>query len=478
MRILRIVPVVLTAAAAFLCPAQERRKNVLMLIADDQGRDLGCYGNAVIQTPNLDRLAAEGVRFTHGFATVASCSASRSVILTGLYNHSNGQFGHAHDPANLHTHGWVWSAPRVLKAQGYATGVIGKLHVNPESVYPWDFHTDPPSGGGGTRDVSLMARRAAEFFAKFAGQPFYLHVGFGDPHRAGRGFGNERAYPGIQKISYAPAKVIVPAHLPDRPEVRQEIAEHYEAVSRLDQGVGLILKALKDAGLERDTLVLYVSDNGIPFAGAKTTLYDAGVRLPLLVRSPDQKRRGVVNQAMVSWVDLVPTILEWTGAKTPAGYQLPGRSFLPILEQESPAGWDQVFLSHTFHEITMYYPTRGIRTRRYKYLWNLTPELEFPHASDLYESPTWQGIRRRKDSVMGVRSVAAYLRRPAEELYDLEADPNEVRNLASDPEHRRALDDLRRRVQEFRVRTQDPWNMLSHQKGEAWAAGRDGHQHH
>ena len=460
-----------------LAEAQERRRNILMLIADDQGLDLGCYGNAVIQTPNLDKLATEGTRFTHAFATVASCSASRSVILTGLYNHTSGQFGHAHDPANLHTLPWVRSGPRLLKDHGYVTGVIGKLHVNPETVYPWDYQGAAAGAGGDNRNVAEMAQRARGFFTKYAQKPFYLHVGYSDPHRAGQGFGNDRDYPGVRRIRYDAAKVLVPAHLPDQPEVRQEIAEHYEAISRLDQGIGLILKALEETGLARDTLVLYVSDNGIPFAGAKTGLYDAGVRLPLLARSPDQKRRGVVNNAMVSWVDLVPTILEWAGAQPPARYQLPGRSFLPILEQENPAGWDQVFLSHTFHEITMYYPIRGARTRRHKYLRNLTPELEFPHASDLFESPTWQGIMRRADKMMGVRSVAAYLHRPAEELYDVQADPHEVRNLAADPEHRRALEDLRQRVNEFRLRTNDPWNMLSHQKGEAWAARQHAHAH-
>ena len=126
----------------------------------------------------------------------------------------------------------------------------------------------------------------------------------------------------------------------------------------------------------------------------------------------------------------------------------------------------------------MYYPMRGIRTRRYKYIRNLTPELEFPHASDLFESPTWQGITRRRDKMMGVRSVADYLHRPAEELYDLQTDPHEVKNLAGDSQHRRTLEELRRRVEDFRKRTNDPWNMLSHQKGEAWATGgSNGHQH-
>jgi N-sulfoglucosamine sulfohydrolase len=352
MRVLRLLVPPLCLFAA-ICSGQGTLKNVLLLVADDQGLDLGCYGNRAIQTPNLDRLAAEGVRFSHAFASVASCSASRSVILTGLYNHTNGQFGHAHDPANLQTHPWVESVPRLLQKHGYVTGVIGKLHVNPEAVYTWDYQGASPGAGGGNRNVWDMAQKARQFFTKYAGKPFYLHVGYSDPHRAAKGFGNDKDYPGVRRIAYDPAKVLVPAHLPDRPEVRQELAEHYEAISRLDQGVGLILKALEESGLAANTLVLYLSDNGIPFAGAKTGLYDAGVRLPLLVRSPQLKRKGIVNSAMVSWVDLAPTILEWTGARPPARYQLPGRSFLGILGEENPPGWDAVFLSHPFHEITM-----------------------------------------------------------------------------------------------------------------------------
>lgn len=210
----------------------------------------------------------------------------------------------------------------------------------------------------------------------------------------------------------------MPAFLPDAPEVRQELSEHFQAVSRLDQGIGLVLKELQAAEKAQDTLVIYVSDNGIPFPGAKTNLYDAGVHLPLIIRSPHQSKRGLVNHAMVSWIDMVPTILDWAKTKGP-GYVLPGRSIPPVLEQENASGWDEVYLSHTFHEITMYYPSRGVRTRKFKYLLNLFPGLEFPHASDLYASPTWQGLLKRGDQMMGKRSVNAYLFRPAEETVRL-----------------------------------------------------------
>jgi len=464
-KIFAAILLALFLAASSLPPAKTsaqsaQRKSVILLIADDQGLDLGCYGNTAIKTPNLDKLAGRGVRFTNAYATVASCSASRAVMLTGLYTHSNGQYGHAHDYHNLHLHKWVEPLPQLLKKNGYATGLIGKFHVNPAAQFGWDMLQE-----GAARDVYAMAQKAGEFFAQAKDKPFYLHVGFADPHRAAKGFANRPDYPGVQPIKYSPAQVRVPYHLPDKPEVREELAEHYEAISRLDQGVGLVLDALKAAGRDKDTLIIYLSDNGIPFPGAKTTLYDAGVRLPLIVYSPEQKKNGSVNHAMVSWVDLVPTILDWTGSKGPS-YQLPGRSFLPILEEESPRGWDEVYVSHLFHEITMYYPMRGVRTRQFKYLVNLFPELEFPHASDLFGSPSWQGILKRKDRMMGERPVRAYLHRPAEELYDLNSDPNELKNVASDPKYAGALKDLRQRLLDWRKRTKDPWLILLQQNGQ------------
>src|SRR5262249_18466998 len=177
----------------------------------------------------------------------------------------------------------------------------------------------------------------------------------------------------------------------DQPEVRQELADYYQAVSRLDHGVGLMLETLRKAGRAEDTLVIFLSDNGIPFPGAKTTQYDAGLHLPLIISSPAQEQRGLTNAAMVNWADITPTILDWARVQSPA---LPGRSILPILEKKAPKGWDIVFGSHVFHEVTNYYPMRTMRTRTHKYILNLASPLDFPFASDLYYSKTWQGILR------------------------------------------------------------------------------------
>jgi N-sulfoglucosamine sulfohydrolase len=422
-----------------------------MLIADDLGLQLGCYGDPIAKTPNIDALAKTGTRFTHAFASVSSCSPSRATMLTGMPTHQCGQYGLAHATHNAHSFRTVKGLPALLGPAGYRTAVIAKFHVQPKEVYPFD--EEIPGGGG--RNPVAIAEAAKKFIQGCGDKPFYLHVGFTDPHRAQKGFANDGKYPpGVPRVKFNPADIPVPAHLPDRPEVRQDLAEYYESVVRLDHGIGLMMKVLEETKQLDNTLVIFLSDNGIPFPGAKTTLYDAGVRLPLAVRKPGQKT-GVVTNAMASWTDLAPTILDWAGVKPPAA--LPGKSFLPVLEQEKPAGWDEVYGSHQFHEITMYYPMRMVRTRTHKYILNLAHGLECPSAGDLWGSPTWQGILQRNDNDMGKRTVKQYLHRPKEELYDLASDPHEVKNLAADPAQEKVLGELRAKLKAWQQKTNDPW---------------------
>lgn len=436
----------------FAAGVSAEQRNVLLLISDDHGLQLGCYGDHVIQTPSLDRLAASGTRFSMAFATVASCSASRSVIYTGLHTHTNGQYGHEHDYHHQRTQAFVKSMPMLLNETGYRTGIIGKIHVGPPEVYP--FQQTKFKGVQGSRDVIGMAEAADRFINTDKDKPFCLVIGYSDPHRTANGFGGETERRGVRKVNYDPEELVVPPFLPDEPEVREELVQYSEAVSRMDQGVGKVLEALDASGRADETLVIYISDNGIAFPGAKTTVYEPGIHLPMLVRVPGRKA-GVVNQAMVSFVDIVPTVLDWAGVKAP--YPLPGRSILPIVDQEKPDGWDVIFASHTFHEITMYYPMRVIRTRRYKLILNLAHQLDYPFASDLYASKTWQGVLRRQDKMFGNRTVDAYIHRSREELYDLENDPHELKNLAGDLKYAEVLSDLRGRLKEFQQDTKDPW---------------------
>ncbi|HET6422761.1 MAG TPA: sulfatase [Planctomycetaceae bacterium] len=458
------------------------RPNVIMIVADDLGMQLGCYGDKVAKTPHLDRLAAEGTRFTRAYCTTASCSASRSVILSGLYNHATGHYGHAHGTGHFSTYESVRSLPNLLNDAGYRTCLIGKYHVSPEYIY--HFEAERQQGTMGSRHTVRMAQNAKEWIAEKDDQPFFLYFCPTDPHRAGaKDFANHadnpQHYAGITPVEFRPEEMQIPPWLPDQPEVRAEWAEYYRSIARLDAGIGALMQALVETGRDKNTLVLFLSDNGPPFPGAKTTTYEPGINLPLIVRDPKQKTRGVISTAMVNWADLTPTILDYCGVTVPSSppvrpaentgkpatagkpqpYRFHGRSFAGIFGETNPAGWDELFASHTFHEVQMYYPMRVVREGKYKYIFNIAHGLEYPFASDLYASPTWQGVLKRKnlDEMYGQRTVRAYLHHAKHELYDLDADPHEVKNLADDATHKATLERLQKKLQDWQQRTQDPW---------------------
>lgn len=441
------------------------RKNVLLMVADDLGRQLGCYGDPKIKTPNLDQLAAEGVKFTKAFASTASCSASRSTLYTGQHTHQNGQYGLHNGRNHFMTFDHIETAPALMNSHGYLTGIVGKVHVGPDEAYPWHVREE-----SGTRDVAYIADRCSAFFdkAKTEDKPFFLTVAFIDPHRdlTRGGFGNEDAFDKrVRTAKYDPADIPVPDFLNDTPGTRQELASYYESISRMDQGVGMILEGLQHHGLKDDTLVLFMSDNGPPFINSKTTLYDAGINLPFLIRCPNGGS-AVTNPNLVSYVDVLPTILDWSGhpASTQPDRTSPrlGRSILPVLSSsEEQPGWDRVYGSHTFHEVTNYWPTRFIRTRRYKYHRNLAWRLDFPMAADIYGSLSWEDVRNGGKAaaplVIGQRALRDYFFRPPEELYDLDEDPREVRNLAESAAHAEVLEDLRGRLEAWQRRSEDAW---------------------
>nr|MBC8218676.1 sulfatase-like hydrolase/transferase [Planctomycetota bacterium] len=304
-------------------------------------------------------------------------------------------------------------------------------------------------------------------FEDESGKPFFLYFCTSDPHRGGGTanelptkpdrFGNKAqgGYPGVKEVRYDPKDVIVPPFLPDSPECRDELAQYYQSVSRVDQGVGKLMSVLKEAGKDDNTIVIYISDNGVAFPGAKTTLYEPGMRLPVIVRDPRLSKKGIACDALINYADLAPTILDFAGASDGGGMQ--GRSFKSVLGAEHPKGWDETYASHTFHEITMYYPMRVVRGRRYKLIWNIAHGLDYPFASDLWAASTWQATIKQGKKYYGKRTVDAYLHRAKFELYDLKNDPHEIDNLADDPKHAKILAEYKGKLKAFQKRTKDPW---------------------
>ena len=242
---------VIVALAGSTATAFAAKPNIVLIVCDDLSPTLGCYGNTAIKTPHIDRLAADGVRFSHAFCTTASCSASRSVILTGLYNHANAQYGHEHSYHHFRAYDNLKSLPVRLADAGYRTARIGKLHVGPPEVFRFERTI-----AGNDRNAVAMADNCREFIAAANDKPFFLYFCPSDPHRSGdivksdphlpNAFGNQpQGYPSVREIKYDPAQVIVPPFLPDTPVCRAELAQYYQSVSRIDQGVGRLVEILK-----------------------------------------------------------------------------------------------------------------------------------------------------------------------------------------------------------------------------------------
>ncbi len=442
---------------------KSERPNIVLMVADDHGREaLGCYGNPVISTPHLDTLARNGVRFKNAFCTTASCAASRSVILTGRHNHSTGVYGHTHGCHHFSCFDNVRTLPAMLQEGGYRTGRVGKKHYAPDQLFPFDW--GHPEGRFGRDDV-MMSEACREFVRQ--PEPFFLYWCSFNPHRSSTleshplhpdGFGNPtESFPGDQEEPYCEEHVPVPHFLSDTPEVRAELAQYYQSISRLDRGAGHLMSVLGEEGRLSNTVIIYISDNGAAFPEAKTTLYEPGMALPCIICSPLHRNRGTTCDGLITWADITPTILDLAGIER-GERDFHGSSMAGIIDRQSPADWrEEVFASHTFHEITNYYPMRVVRSKQYKFIWNIAWKLDYSFASDLWNSASWQAAVRDKAARFGSRSVKAYIHRPRFELYDLQADPHEVNNLAGKSEYREVVQSFAGKLKVFQERTNDPW---------------------
>ncbi|AKJ64731.1 sulfatase [Kiritimatiella glycovorans] len=433
------------AAAQF--ELRGKRPHILLITTDDQGTTLGCYGDPLGRTPNMDRLAAEGMRFTRAYVTHASCSPSRSSILTGLYPHQNGQIGLAGAHPEYGVKRNIPTLPGILKESGYYNGIIGKLHVTPQEIFPFDFEWWKHQALK-TRDVREVARRAAMFFDEAGDRPFFLYVNYFDPHRPYNEEANQ--YMGLPEDPYTPEEVEPFPYLhADGDRVRREVAGYYNAQRRADAGLGMLLETLREAGHEEDTLIIFLGDHGVPFVRAKTTCYEAGEEVPFLVRWPGVIRPGQVNHDFISSVDILPTILDAAGIAPPA--HRAGRSLIPLLTGSTPADWRKtLYGEYTAHAAQHFYPRRSIRDRRYKLIRNLdhTRPNPVPQIGPV-------GIKFAEDDETR-QAYETSMHPPEFELYDLSKDPHEMHNLAGNPEMKPVLERMKAELQRRREETDDP----------------------
>ena len=428
--------------------AEDDRPNVLLIVSEDNGPELGCYGDPYVRTPVLDKLAAEGVRFEHAYVPQSGCSQSRAAYLTGMYPHQNGQIGLATWKFRMYREDTP-NIVRSLKQAGYRTGIIGKLHVNPESAFPFDYRRIP-SANFGRSELGRYADAALEFFTASDG-PFFLSVNYPDAHRPFLA-----AAGGLPKQLLAPEDV---EPLPwiglDSAALREETADYYHCMSRLDWLIGDLLASLARSGKADNTLIVYFGDHGADMLRGKRTSYEGGLRIPLIIRWPGRAKPGQARRELVSTLDLMPTLLDATRAKPVAG--LAGRSLIPLLRGETPDWREYLFTEFHTHSAHNYFPQRTVRGPRFKLIRNLMPgEINPGHDYTLQRfypalSPTMEAAPRH------VREAYQAMRQPPEfELYDLEQDPYEFRNLAADPRYSEPLAELKRELAAWRERTNDP----------------------
>jgi N-sulfoglucosamine sulfohydrolase len=433
---------------AFCNSAGAARPNILLIVSEDNGPELGCYGDPYVQTPNLDQLAKQGVRFQNAYVPQAGCSQSRAAFLTGLYPHQNGQIGLATWKFRMY-HEDTPNLVRRLKDAGYRTGIIGKLHINPASAFPFDMKTIPSSNFS-RKKLTDYAKRAEEFF-NASDRPFFLSVNYPDAHRP-----FIRQVRGIPKQPLSAANVKPLAYFGlDTPQLRTETADYYNCMSRLDSFIGDLLETLRRSGKAENTLIVYFGDHGADLLRGKRTSYEGGIRVPLIIDWPERLKRGQVREELVSTLDLMPTLLAVAGADPVA--ELPGSSLVPLLRDEETPWRHYLFTEYHTHSAHNFYPQRTVRNDRYKLIQNLMPGQDNP-GYDFTLKRFFADLPQRIEAAPDlIRESYHDMKTPPEyELYDLQNDPYEFLNLATDAAHAAVLVELKQQLVAWRTDTKDP----------------------
>ena len=420
--------------------AELHRPNLLLLVSDDQGTVLGCYGSQGVQTPELDALAAEGTRFTRAYAPSAVCTPSRSTIYTGLMPAHHGATGFQ----AIHEGVATWG--KHFARAGYRTGLIGKIGAKPIARFPFDFIARSDKDDVDARSLRWHVSELDSFLGEDDGRPWVLVVNFRDSHWP---FPTDGAPYGEGAIEpHSPAAAAVPDTLVEAPDVRAEIARFYDGLRRMDATVGAIVARLGERGHGADTVGMFTSDNGPPFPFAKTTLYEAGIHMPLIAWGPGVAV-GATRTEFVSLMDVLPTFLDLAG--DPGEPSLDGRSMGSLLAGEtvSSEAWrSAIFATHDTHRVAPDIPSRSVRFEDWKYIRTWSHGRLFENLV-MHTSDTWQAMVRAADG--GDEALAQrltrFVQRPDEELFHLADDPFELKNLADSPLHQEVLKRARELVE-------------------------------
>ena len=396
-----------------------KKPNIVLVIADDcRFLDLGCYGSPDAITPNIDRLAAEGVRFTRFFQATAMSSATRHCLLTGLYPVRSGAY-----PNHTRLNDGVGTLPQYLKQAGYRVALEGKRHIAPIEAFPFEYLSNE-------QQRTVYPELIEPFLADVArsGEPFFLYVGSTEPH--------DPWNKGDQSL-WNPDDLTLPCNLVDTPATRKQFRNYLAEINELDNQVGAVDALLHKYGLDENTIFIFTSEQGYSFPFGKWTCYDEGLHTGFVIRWPGTVKPGRVTDAMCEYVDVTPTLVDIAGGKIPEG--LDGRSFLPVIKGEADSFKNEVYGIQTSRGIFFgpeYYAIRSIRNERYAYIMNLTPEATFKCMSTNPKKGWWMSWKEKAATdEFARRQVERYQKRPAEELYDIVNDPFQTRNLADDPQY-------------------------------------------
>lgn len=431
------------------------RPNVLLITADDlNGDSMGWMGSKVGATPNLDAFAATCQRFEHHFVTVPICQPSRGAFMTGRVPHRNGALGF--DPVN----GDVPTLPEVLKSNGWFVAAINKtVHMEPAEKFPWHFKSD--GSGKSPQKMREQLEQCLKAAAE-AKKPFFINANITDPHRPFPSLGGTNEVGRRQKDSdasptkiFLPDEIIVPPMLEDLPNIRNELAQYFTAVRRMDETFAALLTALKAAGQAENTIVIFFSDNGISAPYSKATLFKCGAWSPMLFRWPGQKKPAFDRENMIGAVDLMPTVLELLGVAPPPG--LDGRSFVSLLKGENQNGRDHVYTWVNTVSSGKSFPGRCVRTIKRAYIWNAWPDGKTEYKVEGMSGFTFKALQAAAaiDSRIKAR-VDHYLYRCAEEFYDLETDPAERHNLIDEAGRAGEIARMKAFLLAEMMRTEDP----------------------
>jgi len=427
--------------------------NVLLFTADDLNCDsVGCFGGKVAGlTPNLDAFATEGILFENAHVTVAICQPSRGVLASGRYGHNSGVMGFMHTDRDIPT------VMQTLRDAGYLTGILGKVkHSTPHVNYRWDFVHDQKELGNG-RDPDIYYRYSKEFLARCRRQdrPFYFMVNSHDPHRPYHIVGKPVKGAKEPSKTYQPADVAVPGFVPDLPGVRTELSYYQNSTRRLDDTFGRTMQALKESGFAQNTLVMFLSDNGIAVPFAKCNAYLASTRTPWIVRWPGVAGKGAVEREhFISGIDFFPTVLEAVGLPIPKG--LDGSSFVPLLKGKNQSGRDKVFTQIDMKAGGDAVPMRCVQDKHFGYIFSPWADGKFWYRNN-NEGLTMKAMdEAAKTDPAVAQRVRMFRYRAAEELYDLRKDPDCIHNLAGKADFEDELTRRRNQLHDWMVETGDP----------------------